>query len=186
MPDTLRKLADRLNKLRQAAGFSADWFLMPLAAIIGTFGGIVAAVFATIIELAGDGLFNLQQSDSDWQAALLLLAIPAIGGLVVGLIQFKLTKSGVIYGVPEVIESLARNKGEIKASVGANKAVTATATLASGGSAGIEGPIISIGSSLGSVIARKLHIKPEHMPALIGCGAASATAGIFNTFTQSH
>jgi CIC family chloride channel protein len=153
---------------------------MPLAALIGAIGGLVAAVFATVIELAGDGLFNLQHSGSAWKAALLLLAIPAVGGLIVGLIQFKLTKSGVIYGVPEVIESLARNKGEIKASVGANKAVTATATLATGGSAGIEGPIISIGSSLGSVIARKLHIRPEHMPALIGCGAASATAGIFN------
>ena len=180
MSAALRQLAQRLAKLRQAAGFSPDWFLMPLAALIGTIGGLVAAVFATIVDLASGGLFNLQQSGSSTQTALLLLAIPAVGGLIVGLIQFKLTKSGVINGVPEVIESLARNKGEIKASVGANKAVTATATLATGGSAGIEGPIISIGSSLGSVIARKLHIKPEHMPALIGCGAASATAGIFN------
>lgn len=180
MPAALRQLAQRFAKLRQAAGFSPDWFLMPLATLIGTIGGLVAAVFATIVDLAGGGLFNLQQSGSTTQTALLLLAIPAVGGLIVGLIQFKLTKSGVINGVPEVIESLARNKGEIKASVGANKAVTATATLATGGSAGIEGPIISIGSSLGSVIARKLHIKPEHMPALIGCGAASATAGIFN------
>jgi len=180
MSAPLRTFTDRLAKLRQAAGLSADWFLMPLAAFIGAIGGLVAAAFATIVELAGDGLFNLQHSGSAWTAALLLLAIPAAGGLVVGLIQFKLTKSGVINGVPEVIESLARNKGEIKASVGANKAVTATATLASGGSAGIEGPIISIGSSLGSVIARKLHIKPEHVPTLIGCGAASATAGIFN------
>lgn len=180
MPTVLRQLTERLTKLRQAAGFSADWFLMPLAAVIGALGGLVAAAFATIVELAGDGLFHLQRNDSAWVAALLLLTIPAVGGLIVGLIQFKLTRSGVINGVPEVIESLARNKGEIKAGVGANKAVTATATLASGGSAGIEGPIISIGSSLGSVIARKLHIKPEHMPALIGCGAASATAGIFN------
>lgn len=180
MSALLRQLAQRLNKLRQAAGFSPDWFLMPLAALIGTIGGLVAAVFATIVQAAGGGLFHLQQSGPATQMALLLLAIPAVGGLAVGLIQFRLTKSGVINGVPEVIESLARNKGEIKASVGANKAVTATATLATGGSAGIEGPIISIGSSLGSVIARKLHIKPEHMPALIGCGAASATAGIFN------
>lgn len=170
----------RFNKLRQAAGFSPDWFLMPLAALIGALGGLVAAVFVTAVEAAGSGLFHLQQSGSGLRTALLLLSIPAAGGLIVGLIQFKLTKSGVINGVPEVIESLARNKGEVKASVGANKAATATATLASGGSAGIEGPIISIGSSLGSVIARKLHIKPEHMPALIGCGAASATAGIFN------
>jgi CIC family chloride channel protein len=180
MSALLQKLSDRLARLRQAAGFSADWFLMPLAALIGAIGGLVAAAFATIVALTGDGLFHLQQSDSVWTAALLLLAIPTLGGLIVGLIQFKLTRSGVINGVPEVIESLARHKGEIRANVGANKAVTATATLASGGSAGIEGPIISIGSSLGSVIARKLHIKPEHMPTLIGCGAASATAGIFN------
>ncbi|MGB0767079.1 MAG: chloride channel protein [Phycisphaeraceae bacterium] len=170
----------RFNKLRQAAGFSPDWFLMPLAAVIGALGGLVAAVFVTAVEAAGGALFHLQQSGSGARTALLLLSIPALGGLIVGLIQFKLTRSGVINGVPEVIESLARNKGEIKASVGANKAVTATATLASGGSAGIEGPIISIGSSLGSVIARKLRVGTEHMPALIGCGAASATAGIFN------
>ena len=183
MTDALRKLSRALSKMRQAAGFSPDWFLMPLAALIGAIGGLVAAVFVTVVEAAGAGLFALQQGSADGitlRSGLLLLAIPAAGGLIVGLIQFKLTKSGVINGVPEVIESLARNKGEIKANVGANKAVTATATLASGGSAGIEGPIISIGSSLGSVIARKLHIKPEHMPALIGCGAASATAGIFN------
>lgn len=171
---------DRFKRLRKAAGFSPDWFLMPLAALIGALGGLVAALFATVVDAAGGGLFHLQQNGSAVQTALLLLAIPTVGGLVVGLIQFKLTRSGVINGVPEVIESLARKKGEIKAGVGANKAVTATATLASGGSAGIEGPIISIGSSLGSVIARKLHIKPEHMPALIGCGAAAATAGIFN------
>lgn len=180
MPPAFRTLTQHLTKLRQAAGFSSDWFLMPLAALIGAIGGLVAAVFATLVDLAGSGLFAFQQSGADWQTALLLLAIPAAGGLIVGLIQFKFSRLGVINGVPEVIESLARNKGQIKASVGVNKAVTATATLASGGSAGIEGPIITIGSSLGSFIARRLHIKPEHMPALIGCGAASATAGIFN------
>ena len=71
-----------------------------------------------------------------------MLGIPTAGGLIVGLIQYKLTKSGAIHGVPEVIESLARERGQIKSKVGVNKAVTATATLASGGSAGVEGPII--------------------------------------------
>ena len=178
-----RLLIQRLAHLRKAAGFSPDWFLMPLAAVIGAFGGLVAAGFATLVETSGHALFKLQDLDGgglSLRAALLLLAIPAAGGLIVGLIQFKLTKSGAIHGVPEVIESLARQRGHIPASLGVNKAVTATATLASGGSAGVEGPIITIGSAMGSAIARRLRIKPEHMPTLIGCGAASATAGIFN------
>ncbi len=182
MPAIWRPLIFKLARLRQAAGFSPDWFLMPLAALIGALGGLVAAGFATGVEAAGRALFDLQALDAGitTRAALLLLAIPALGGLVVGLIQFKLTRSGVINGVPEVIESLARERGTIKTATGVNKTVTATATLASGGSAGIEGPIITIGSALGSAIARRLRLKPEHMPTLIGCGAASATAGIFN------
>jgi CIC family chloride channel protein len=176
-------LIQKLRQLRQAAGFSPDWFLMPLAALIGALGGLVAAGFATLVESAGHALFKLQalsEGGLSLRAGLLLLAIPAAGGLVVGLLQFKLTRTGVINGVPEVIEALARERGTIKSLTGVNKAVTATATLSSGGSAGIEGPIITIGSALGSAIARKLRLKPEHMPTLIGCGAASATAGIFN------
>lgn len=175
--DQLRR---RLNQLRIAAGFSPDWFLIPLAGLIGVFGGLVAAGFGTAVELLSERLFSIQTGGTFASNAALIIAIPAIGGLLVGLIQSKLMKTGPINGVPEVIESLARQQGRIPASVGAGKTVTATCTLASGGSAGIEGPIITIGSSLGSQVGQRLNIKPEHYPTLIGCGAAAATAGIFN------
>lgn len=174
------KLRRRLNALRVAAGFSPDWFLIPLAGLIGIMGGLVAAGFGTVVEFLSERLFSVQTGGSVASNAALIILIPAVGGLIVGLIQSKLTRQGPINGVPEVIESLAKNQGKIPGSVGATKAVTATCTLASGGSAGIEGPIITIGSSLGSQIGQRLGIKPEHYPTLIGCGAASATAGIFN------
>jgi len=170
----------RLARLRKAAGFSPDWFLMPLAALIGAFGGVVAAIFGTAVEESGKALFELQHGGSTARMMLLLVCIPSIGGLIVGLIQFKLTRTGEIHGVPEIIESLARERGRFKPALGTTKAVTAIATLSSGGSAGVEGPIITIGASVGSAIAQRLRIRPEHYPTLIGCGAAAATAGIFN------
>ncbi|MEL7089129.1 MAG: chloride channel protein, partial [Planctomycetota bacterium] len=83
-------------------------------------------------------------------------------------------------GIPQVVEALARRHGEVPARSGALKAVTSSITIGSGGSAGVEGPIITIGSSLGSSVARLLHIGREHMQTMVGCGAAAATAAIFN------
>ncbi|MEM9019242.1 MAG: chloride channel protein [Planctomycetota bacterium] len=176
--DQLRR---RANQLRLSLGFSPDWFLIPLAGLIGVFGGLVAAGFGLVVELMSEQLFSIQSGGPSTAVNyVLIVLIPGAGGLVVGLIQSRLMKTGPINGVPEVIESLARQQGRLPASVGAGKAVTATCTLGSGGSAGIEGPIITIGSSLGSQVGQRLNIKPEHYPTLIGCGAAAATAGIFN------
>lgn len=175
--DQLRR---RVNQLRLAVGFSPDWFLIPLAGLIGVFGGLVAAGFGTAVELLSEQLFSIQTGGSVRKYYALIVLIPAAGGLVVGYIQSVLMKTGPINGVPEVIESLARQQGRIPAKIGAGKAVTSLCTLGSGGSAGVEGPIIMIGSSLGSQVGQRLNIKPEHYPTLIGCGAAAATAGIFN------
>jgi len=174
------QLVQQFDRLRAAAGFTPNWFLIPLAAIVGALGGLAAAGFGTLVEWLGENLALAQQTRSSWQTGAMIVLIPAAGGLIVGLIQSRLMRTGPINGVPEVIESLARNRGKLKGRIGASKAVTATCTLGTGGSAGIEGPIITIGSTLGSKIAQWLHIKPEHYPTLIGCGAASATAGIFN------
>lgn len=174
------QITQRFNRLRTAAGFSPNWFLIPLAAFVGALGGLAAAGFGTLVEWLSQNLSLAQQDRPFATTAAMIVLIPAAGGLVVGLIQYRLLRTGPINGVPEVIESLARNKGKLRGRVGASKAVTATCTLGTGGSAGIEGPIITIGSTLGSKAAQWLRIKPEHYPTLIGCGAASATAGIFN------
>ncbi|XAM00528.1 chloride channel protein [Phycisphaeraceae bacterium D3-23] len=175
-----QQFAQHFNRLRAAAGFSPNWFLIPLAAVIGALGGLVAAGFGTGVEWISETLSTMQQRPSLWVMGTLVVLIPAAGGLIVGLIQSRLMRTGPIAGVPEVIESLAKDRGKLKGRVGASKAVTAACTLGTGGSAGIEGPIITIGATLGSKAAQWLHIKPEHYPTLIGCGAASATAGIFN------
>ena len=54
-------------------------------------------------------------------------------------------------------------------------------TAGFGGSIGLEAPIISTGSSLGSALSQKLRLNYKTTTLLIGCGAAGAMASIFTT-----
>ncbi|MHC4429576.1 MAG: chloride channel protein, partial [Planctomycetota bacterium] len=52
--------------------------------------------------------------------------------------------------------------------------------MGSGGSAGAEGPIVQIGSSLGSKTGSLLSTNPQNTGTLLGCGAAAGIASVFN------
>lgn len=165
----------------RSLGFPSDWFLIPLAAIIGCLGGLVATGFEWLVEASSEFFFgHLGQQEFPGSEYALLILLPAAGGLAVGLIQTFLNRPGGTHGIPEVIESLAKRHGKMHLQSGVWKVITSSLTIGSGGSAGVEGPIIQTGSVLGSVVARWLHVGREHMHTLVGCGAAAGMAGIFN------
>ncbi|WP_428388515.1 chloride channel protein [Mucisphaera sp.] len=174
-------LRARLTRYLTAAGFDRDWLLIPLAAIVGTLGGLVAVGFDWLVHAAKHDLFDrLAHAVEGGRGWLVLLLLPALGGLIVGLLQEVIGRIGQSHGVPEVMEALARKQGKMPAKMGIFKAFTSASTLSSGGSAGVEGPIIQIGSVLGSQVGQFLRVGREHMSTLVGCGAAAGTAGIFN------
>ncbi|MFP4145368.1 MAG: chloride channel protein [Phycisphaeraceae bacterium] len=167
-------------------GFSREWYLIPLAAIVGVLGGLVATGFHWLVEFSAElffGEFFFGHASArplpipTWA---LLILLPATGGLMVGLIQRYISRTGPTHGIPEVIEALAKKHGKMPPRMGLFKTITASLTIGSGGSGGVEGPIIQTGSVLGSVTGQILHVPREHMHTLVGCGAAAGMAGIFN------
>ena len=152
-----------------------------MAATIGALTGLVATGFDALVEFSDHFFFGVlgEQSFFDSELALIVL-LPTLGGLLVGLIQKAANKTKPDHGIPDVVEALARRHGEIPAKNGLLKAVTSSITIGSGGAAGVEGPIITIGAAAGSNFARWLRIGREHMQTMVGCGAAAATAAIFN------
>ena len=173
-----------------AAGGGADWALIPMAAAVGAAMGCVAVGFDFLVEGAGHLFFSLPERFGAGEEKafagvflLLLIALPAAGGLCVGLISLwagRLTPGARGHGIPVVVESLARHGGDIPAKVGVFRAVTSSLTIGSGGSAGVEGPIILIGGALSSALARVARVSAEQRRTLVSCGAAAATAAIFN------
>ncbi len=176
-----RKLVD--------SGYSSEWYLIPLAAVVGALMGLVAVGFDILVEGSGRFFFGvlgqrLGSAATGQRAELLLLiALPTLGGLAVGLLGLlarRMPSSSNGPGIPVVVEALARHEGKIPARAGLLRAATSSLTIGSGGSAGVEGPIILIGSSLAASLSRVMRVGREHRQTLVGCGAAAATAGIFN------
>src|SRR5690606_23421438 len=78
-----------------------------------------------------------------------------------------------------VIEAVHRQSGQMPYKTIALKPVAAIITLASGGSAGREGPCSHLGASLASGIGRVCRLNSELQKRLVGCGVSAGFASVF-------
>jgi CIC family chloride channel protein len=108
------------------------------------------------------------------------MLIPAIGGLLVGPLVYFFAREAGGHGVPEVMENVALKGGKIRARVVIVKSLASAICLGSGGSAGREGPIVQIGSAIGSTLGQYFRVSSSTLKTMVGCGAAAGIAGTFN------
>jgi len=109
-----------------------------------------------------------------------MLAFMTGAGVIVGFLIDRWASEAKGHGVPEVMEAVALRGGRIRPRVAAVKVVASAITIGSGGSAGREGPIVQVGSALGSTLGQLLHFSEEHLRTLVACGAAAGIAATFN------
>ncbi len=154
-----------------------------LAAVIAVLVAILAVLFRYLIAwifavafAEPDELLSMSWDDRIWYAI-----VPAIGGLIVGPLVWWGAREAKAHGVPEVMDSVIRFGGRIRTRAAFFKGLTAAVTIGTGGSAGREGPIVHMGSALGSNIAQFLKLTTAHTKILLGCGAAAAVTATFNT-----
>ncbi len=153
-----------------------------LACAVGLLVGGFAILFHELLHLvqrlalgASSPLSALEILPWYWRVFL-----PALGGALVAPIVYRWAVEAKGHGVPEVMEAVALRGGVIRARVALAKAAASAITIGTGGSAGREGPVVQIGSALGSTCGQLLHLSPEQTRTLVGCGAAGGIAAIFN------
>lgn len=157
--------------------------LVVTAIVIGVLGAYGAIAFRYLIKgshflFFGNTEYTLEALESiPWLERLFL---PAIGGLLVGVIVHKFADEVRGSGIPEVMESVARRGGAIRFRVVLAKAIAASLTIGSGGSVGREGPIAHIGSAIGSGFGQLFAVSPKRMRTFVACGSAAAIAATFN------
>jgi CIC family chloride channel protein len=154
-----------------------------LGIIVGVVGGYGAVGFRYLI--------NFIQSIAYGSSAELLevvrsvpwymrLAIPAIGGLIVGPIVYFFAREAKGHGVPEVMYAVALKQGIIRKRIVFIKAFVSAVCIGTGGSVGREGPIVQIGSAVGSSLGQLFNVSTNRMRTMVGCGAAAGIAATFN------
>ena len=158
-------------------------YLSIVAIIIGVLGGYGALIFRYIIK--GTQYVFYQNTDDILTFAhtlpfYLKIALPALGGLIVGPLVYFGAREAKGHGVPVVMEAVALRDGHIRPRVALVTILASGITIGSGGSVGREGPIVQIGSSIGSTIGQLLKAPPLRQRTLVGCGAAAGLAATFN------
>ena len=102
------------------------------------------------------------------------------GGAFVGLIIQYVAREAKGHGVPEVMEAIIIRNGIIRPRVVFAKLLASAVCIASGGSVGREGPVIQIGSAVGSTVGQFFRVNAKRMRTFVACGAASGIAAAFN------
>ncbi len=154
-----------------------------VAIIIGVFAGFAAigirVLIETISHLSFPGVGTLLDNiiAAPWYIKIL---IPIVGGLIVGPLIYFFAPEAKGHGVPEVMQAVLLKGGRIRPRVALVKALASAITIGTGGSVGREGPIIQIGSSLGSTVGQFFKVPTNRMKTLVGCGAAAGIAAAFN------
>lgn len=164
-----------LDKFSPPVGF----LLLILSVAIGAGTGLAAVLFIKLIAAIQHFGYATLPALLPALGKGIYLIVPIIGGLLVGpLILFAQEAKG--HGVPEVMQALIIRGGRIRARVAAAKIVASALCIGTGGSAGREGPIVQVGSALGSSIGQVLRLSDERIRNLVGCGAAAGIAATFN------
>ena len=137
---------------------------MSLGVVVGVGAGLGAVAFRELIF----GVTRLFTGYSEYGSMGRVRAIPHLPGLGVWFVVVAPVVGGLVYGpliavfaseakghgVPEVMLAVAERGGRIRPRVAAVKALASAVCIGSGGSVGREGPIVQIGSALGSGIGQ--------------------------------
>ena len=105
---------------------------------------------------------------------------PVIGGLIYGPLVARFAPEARGHGVPEVMLAVNQRGGRIRPQVPIVKSLASAICIGSGGSVGREGPIVQIGSALGSVTGQLLRLPESQLRLLVACGAAGGISATFN------
>ena len=109
-----------------------------------------------------------------------VIGAPVVAGLLYGPLVHFFAREARGHGVPEVMYAVSHRGGRIAPQVAAVKALASALCIGGGGSVGREGPIVQIGSALGSTLGRVLRVPEVRLRVLVACGAAAGIAATFN------
>ncbi|NUO85111.1 MAG: chloride channel protein, partial [Cupriavidus sp.] len=160
--------------------------LSVIALGIGALSTVAADVLVNLIRFFTNLFFYqtlslAERSPAGHALGAWVIAVPVIGGLIVGLMARYGSDKIRGHGIPEAIEAVLFGKSRMSPRVAVLKPLSSGIVIGSGGPFGAEGPIIMTGGSLASLLAQYLHLTAGERKALLVAGACAGMTAIFGT-----
>jgi CIC family chloride channel protein len=160
-----------------------------LAFALGIVTGLGAVLFRDLIGLIHNVMFlgtmavrydaNVFTPPSPWGA--LIILVPVIGAVAVTFVVNNFAPEARGHGVPEVMDAIYYNGGRIRPVVAVIKSLASAIAIGTGAAVGREGPIIQIGSAMGSTLGQIVTMTAGQRITLVAAGAGAGIAATFNT-----
>src|SRR6202034_4379069 len=160
-----------------------------LAIVVGIITGFGAVLFRALIGLIHNAAF-LGVLAIDYDASILtppspwgplVILVPVVGGLIVTFLITNFAPEARGHGVPEVMDAIYYKEGMIRPVVAVIKSLASALSIGTGAAVGREGPIIQIGSAIGSTLGQIVRMAPWQRITLVAAGAGAGIAATFNT-----
>ncbi|TAL73247.1 MAG: chloride channel protein [Burkholderiaceae bacterium] len=110
-----------------------------------------------------------------------VIVVPAIGGLIAGLMARFGSEQIRGHGIPEALESILFGKSRMSVKVALLKPLSSGIVIGSGGPFGAEGPIIMTGGAAASLLAQRFSLTSAERKALLVAGACAGMTAVFGT-----
>ena len=149
-----------------------------LAVLVAVAAGFVAQALTRLIGLVTNVAFygRFAAQFTSW-----VIAVPVLGGIVVGLMARYGSAAIRGHGIPEAMEQVLLNRSRIPARLTLLKPISAAIAIGTGGPFGAEGPIIATGGALGSLLGQVLKTTGAERKTLLAAGAAAGMAATFGS-----
>ncbi|NKZ37346.1 chloride channel protein [Oleiagrimonas citrea] len=156
-----------------------------LAIVLGVAASVIAKVLVALIGLITNLAFYGRWSTTFVNPTTLhlgawVIAVPIVGGLIVGVMARWGSTAIRGHGIPEAMEQILLNESRVPPRVTWLKPVSSAIAIGTGGPFGAEGPIIATGGALGSLLGQLLHVTADERKTLLAAGAAAGMAAIFS------
>lgn len=151
-------------------------FVIFSAMLIGVTAGLAAVLLKLLVHWF---LVHIESISGNRQV---IIAIFPLIGIALCLLYIRYLNGNKLgKGLANILYSIAKKSSKLPKDQAYSHIITSALTVGFGGSSGLESPIVTTGSAIGSNFGSAYKLSYKERTLLLACGAAAGIAGAFNT-----